>query len=146
MDAPYSHHVAMRRKYHRRLLCTINCEFECRSVAHGENTEGSTRGSTHIFFQLQAGWRRERSGRGDGSGYPVVSTFGRPACCPGSETGGRRSHPLRWCQPIQATVLQRIKINAWKEAAGHKGHLGGNESSTCTIMVESTSVSVSSVQ
>lgn len=118
MDALYSHHVAKRS-----LLCTIIANLN----AHGENTEGSTRGSTHIFFQLQVGWRRERSWQGDGSGYPVVSTFGRPACCPGSETGGRRSHLLRWCHVIQAMVLQRIKINARKECI---------ESSTCTIMVK----------
>lgn len=65
---------------------------------------------THICLQLQVRLRRGREGRGGGSGYPMY-TFGRPFCCPGNETGGRKRYPPQWCPDGLATVLKKKKIS-----------------------------------
>lgn len=65
------------------------------------------RANTHISFQLQVGWRRERRVEGDDLGNPAGSTFDHPVCCPGNERGGRKIHPLQQFPVFQTTAVKK---------------------------------------
>lgn len=94
VDALCSHHVAKRRKYHRGLLCTINCEFECTwwerrgehkgldshflsatgGVEEGEEWAGRWLGLSrreHLWSSSLLPWKRDRRSKKPSS--PMVS-------------------------------------------------------------------------